>query len=128
MLRPKDKIVRKHERKCRVCGKIFFSRRFDAFMCSALCRKNLGTKRDGRPGDLAYLKAECRDPIIANARKYVLDANKSDIETRKAHLKQRRIWRAAARNAKRPLHLKPLPDPAPDKPPKRRGGGNFITV
>jgi hypothetical protein len=118
------------DRPCRVCGRDDWVRkgtrhdratRFDAEVCGDRCRK----LRE-RGHDLAYLRDW--SPPLAQARRFRHEAITADIETWNAVNAMRRERRAAARNKRPPVFLKANPEPAPEEPPKHRGGGRFITI
>jgi hypothetical protein len=118
-LNPKP--VRSHRRTCRVCGKSFHSNRFDALTCSDPCQKD---RREGR--DLAYIQD--LPPAHQHARRAIHQADLDAIDIEKmVRTAQRERRRDAKAQKQRPVHLKANPDPAPEEPPKHRGG-NFITV
>jgi hypothetical protein len=114
--------VRRRRKTCRACGETFHSCRIDAKTCSAQCRQDLHEN-----GDLAYITALPSAQQIA--RRALHQAEDDEIAIERMLIDARRAGRKAAKVLKqrRALYLKSEPEPAPEEPPKHRGG-NFLAV
>jgi hypothetical protein len=108
-------------RPCRVCGLEWRPTRFDALTCTDACRQRLC-----RGQDLAYLKDW--PPDVARARRFVHEAIRADIETRKVVAAMKRERRAAQKQHKRRARLELTPALQPATSPKPRGGGGLIEI
>jgi hypothetical protein len=120
-------------RYCFGCGRDDWVReftRFDAKTCSGACR--IRVMRDIEQGHpLAYIDAmddwtEAQKRARRSLHQAIDDMIAIEKMVRAARRERRRAATRAGKGG-RPLHLKPAPDPAPEEPPKHRGGG-FIPV
>jgi hypothetical protein len=119
--RPIGKPVRPYRRICEGCGRKFACNRYNVVVCGDRC--GLICRRGGA---LAYI--DKLPAYLQMARRFNHQSQRDDIGEIEANRRVLRKLRADSRNRPPPVFLKANPDPPPEEPPARPGGGKFITV